>query len=102
MRYTNRRLFGTVGVILALSACGGTSSSGSTATTPGQPVSLKLMVGGLNKQVYLPNMLTQQLGYFKAQNLDVTLVDEQSGVGSETMVLAGAVDAGSGSYNHTL
>jgi ABC-type nitrate/sulfonate/bicarbonate transport system substrate-binding protein len=60
------------------------------------------MVGGLSKQIYLPNMLTQQLGYFKEQNLDVTLVDEQSGVGTETMVLAGAVDAGSGSYNHTL
>jgi NitT/TauT family transport system substrate-binding protein len=60
------------------------------------------MVGGLNKQIYLPNMLTQQLGYFKEQNLDVTLVDEGSGQGSETEVVAGNVDAGSGSYNHTI
>jgi NitT/TauT family transport system substrate-binding protein len=101
MLYTNRRLFGAVGVILALSACGGTSSS-SSSTTPGQPVSLKLMVGGLNKQIYLPNKLTEQLGYFKDQNLDVTLIDEGSGQGSETEVVAGNVDAGSGAYNHTI
>lgn len=102
MRYTNRRLFGAMGVILALSACGGTTSSSSSGTSPGQTVSLKLMVGGLNKQIYLPNMLTQQLGYFKAQNLDVTLIDEGSGQGSETEVVASNVDAGSGAYNHTI
>jgi NitT/TauT family transport system substrate-binding protein len=86
-------------VLLAVTACGGSTPSQTSTTTP---YPLKIMVGGLSKQIYLPNMLTQQLGYFKEQNLDVTLVDEQSGVGSETMVLAGAVDAGSGSYNHTL
>jgi NitT/TauT family transport system substrate-binding protein len=85
--------------LMAVTACGGTSTPSQTGGTP-YPV--KIMVGGLSKQIYLPNMLTQQLGYFKEQNLDVTLVDEQSGVGTETMVLAGAVDAGSGSYNHTL
>jgi NitT/TauT family transport system substrate-binding protein len=85
--------------VLAITACGSSSTPSQTSSTP-YPV--KIMVGGLSKQIYLPNMLTQQLGYFKEQNLDVTLVDEQSGVGTETMVLAGAVDAGSGSYNHTL
>src|ERR1700730_9056979 len=86
--------------LLAVTACGNAATPSQTSTTTPYPV--KIMVGGLSKQIYLPNMLTQQLGYFKDQNLDVTLVDEQSGVGSETMVLAGAVDAGSGSYNHTL
>jgi NitT/TauT family transport system substrate-binding protein len=59
------------------------------------------MVGGLSKQIYLPNMLSQQLGYFSQQGLDVTLIDEASGQSSEDEVLAGQVDAGSGSYNHT-
>ena len=45
-------------------------------------------------------MLAQQLGYFKEQNLNVTLIDEGSGQGSETEVVAGNVDAGSGAYSH--
>src|SRR5438045_9180235 len=60
------------------------------------------MVGGLSKQIYLPNELTQRLGYFSAQGLDVTLIDEASGQSSENEVLAGQVDAGSGYYNHTI
>jgi NitT/TauT family transport system substrate-binding protein len=87
------------GLVLAVTACGGAAS---TSSGSAQTVSLKLMVGGLNKQIYLPNMLTQRLGYFKEQNLDVTLVDEGSGQGSEQEVVAGNVDAGSGSYNHTI
>jgi len=63
-------------------------------------VKLKIMVGGLNKQIYLPNMLTKQLGYFEEQNLDVTLVDEPSGVSSEDAVIAGEAQAGSGSFDH--
>jgi len=60
------------------------------------------MVGGLSKQIYLPNELAKQLGYFAQQGLDVTLIDEASGQSSENEVLAGQVDAGSGSYNHTI
>jgi NitT/TauT family transport system substrate-binding protein len=60
------------------------------------------MVGGMSKQIYLPNILTKQLGYFDQQGLDVTLIDEASGQSSEDSVLAGQVDAGSGSYNHTI
>ncbi len=93
------RLFLAAGVIatLVLSACasnGGSSSGGK--------VHLNIMVGGLSKQIYLPNMLAKQLGYFDAQGLDVTLIDEASGQSSEDQVLAGQVDAGSGSYNHTI
>ena len=60
------------------------------------------MVGGLSKQIYLPNELTQRLGFFKEQGLDVTLIDEASGQSSEDQVLADQVQAGSGSYNHTI
>src|SRR5437016_13821182 len=93
------RRFGQVAgiiLVLLLTACGSTGS-GSGGTTQ-----LKIMVGGLSKQIYLPNMLTQQLGYFKQEGLDVTLIDEASGQSSENEVLAGQVDAGSGSYNHTI
>jgi NitT/TauT family transport system substrate-binding protein len=60
------------------------------------------MVGGLSKQIYLPNMLAQELGYFKDEHLDVTLIDEGSGQASEDEVIAGNVDAGSGAYVHPM
>src|SRR5437588_6099227 len=87
--------------VLLLSACGG-SSYGSGSSSSSGTTQVKIMVGGLSKQIYLPNMLTQQPGYFKQEGLDVTLIDEASGQSSENEVLAGQVDAGSGSYNHTI
>ncbi|HLH62987.1 MAG TPA: ABC transporter substrate-binding protein [Ktedonobacteraceae bacterium] len=106
MKVWNRRL-GLSGLItgiilvLILSACGSNSTSTGGGSS-NSPIPLKIMVGGLSKQIYLPNMLTQQLGYFKQEGLDVTLIDEASGQSSENEVLAGQVDAGSGSYNHTI
>ena len=47
-------------------------------------------------------MLAKQLGYFDEQNLNVELIDEKSGQSAEEEVLAGNVQAGSGSYNHTI
>ncbi len=88
-------------LILVLSACGGAGSSGGSSSSGGK-VHLSIMVGGLSKQIYLPNMLTKQLGFFDQEGLDVTLIDEASGQSSENEVLAGQVDAGSGSYNHTI
>ncbi len=101
----SRRLGLVTGIILVLllSACG--NSGTTTTTTNGTTTTitqLKIMVGGLSKQIYLPNMLTQQLGYFKQEGLEVTLIDEASGQSSENEVLANQVDAGSGSYNHTI
>ncbi len=87
-------------LVLLLSACGSTST-GSNGSSSG-PTHLSIMVGGLSKQIYLPNKLTAQLGYFAQEGLDVTLIDEASGQSSENQVLAGQVDAGSGSYNHTI
>ncbi len=72
------------------------------ATHAASPIKLSIMVGGLSKQIYLPNELAQRLGYFAQQGLDVTLIDEASGQSSEDAVLAGQVDAGSGAYNHTI
>jgi len=98
MRLDLRRLCLAVGGLAILAACGSTPSS----TGGVQTVSLKIMVGGLSKQIYLPNMLAKQLGYFKDQHLDVTLIDEGSGQASEDEVLAGNVEAGSGAYVHPM
>src|SRR5690242_17739401 len=100
MKSWSRRLWLISGLIMALllSACG---NSGPTTTASGK-IQLNIMVGGLSKQIYLPNELAKQLGYFDKNGLDVTLIDEASGQSSEDEVLAGQVDAGSGSYNHTI
>src|SRR3989440_1783161 len=105
MNARKRQLWMVAGIILVLilSACGSSTSGGSGSSSSGSgKIPLKIMVGGLSKQIYLPNELTQRLGYFAAQGLDVTLIDEASGQSSENEVLAGQVEAGSGSYNHTI
>ena len=86
----------TAGAVLALglAGCGSSGSGGDSAIT--------IMVGGMDKQIYLPAMLTQRLGYFKQQGLDVTLEDEPAGVQAETALMAGKVEAAVGFYDHTI
>jgi NitT/TauT family transport system substrate-binding protein len=88
---------------LVLAGCGGGSSTPAAAPSnaQGQTV-VKLMVGGANKQIYLPAKLTERLGYFKEQGLDVQLSDEPAGVDAETAMLAGQVDGVVGFYDHTI
>jgi NitT/TauT family transport system substrate-binding protein len=59
------------------------------------------MVGGLEKVIYLPAMLTQQLGYFTKNDIDVNLMGEQSGSTAETALLTGMCRCG-GLYDHTI
>src|SRR5205085_3561238 len=63
---------------------------------------IRIMVGGLDKQIYLPATLAERLGYFKAQGLAVQLLDETSGVHSEDQLLTGAVQGVVGFYDHTI
>jgi NitT/TauT family transport system substrate-binding protein len=99
---------------LIAAACGGAGTAGPAATTAAgaatqtvaatkaAPTKVSIMVGGLNKQIYLPNKLTEALGYFAEQNLTVDLIDEPSGKDTTVEVVAGNVDFGSGSYDHTI
>ena len=89
-------LLGVAGCASTASQNSGTSSTGGT----GAPVSI--MVGGLNKQIYLPFMLAQRLGYYQQEGLNVTLQDEGAGVDATTNMLAGKVDGVGGFYDHTI
>src|ERR1700687_1931760 len=98
MNSWKRRTGLVAGIILALilSACGSSGTTTTTTSSNGTTTTvthLSIMVGGLSKQIYLPNELTQRLGYFAQQGLDVTLIDEASGQPSENEVLAGPVGA---------
>lgn len=95
----------TAGLALALAVtgCANKASSSSTqqaGSSGGAKVSI--MVGGLNKQIYLPFMLAQQLGYYAKEGLDVQLSDEPAGVDATTNMLAGKVDGVGGFYDHTI
>ena len=61
---------------------------------------VSLMVGGYEKIIYLPAKLAEGLGYFKAEGLDVELLNEGAGVDAENEMLAGAVQGVVGFYDH--
>jgi len=61
-----------------------------------------IMVGGLEKQIYLPAMLAERLGYFKEEGLEVELSSEGAGVDATDAMVAGEVDGVVGFYDHTI
>src|SRR5438552_2537067 len=63
---------------------------------------ISLMVGGVEKQIYLPVILASRLGYFREQGLEVEVLTEPSGVDAEDQLLAGAVQGVVGFYDHTI
>src|SRR5260370_25353123 len=99
-RYRQVCLLTGIILVLILSACG--SSSNGSMSNGNATTHLTIIAGWLSKQIYLPNELAKQLGYFDQAGLDVSMIDETSGQASTDAVLAGQVEAGSGSYNHTI
>lgn len=63
---------------------------------------ITIMVGGINKLIYLPPKLAEQLGYFKDAGINVELQSQPAGVDAENELVAGAVDAVVGYYDHTI
>ncbi|HWW08083.1 ABC transporter substrate-binding protein [Collimonas sp.] len=63
---------------------------------------ITIIVGGINKLIYLPPKLAENLGYFKDEGLDVDLQSQPAGVDAENELLAGAAQAVVGYYDHTI
>src|SRR5215470_19056147 len=88
-------------VVVALAA-GLAACSTSTAASNGMPT-VRLMVGGINKQIYLPYQLAQDLGFYKKYGVNVQLSTEQAGgVGAEDAMASGQVDMAGAWYEHTI
>jgi NitT/TauT family transport system substrate-binding protein len=90
---------------VALSGCANKASqSNNTAPAAGAASgpSVSIMVGGLSKQIYLPFMLAQRLGYYQQEGLNVRLQDEGAGIDATTQMMAGKVDGVGGFYDHTI
>lgn len=63
---------------------------------------LTLAVGGKNLFYYLPLTIAEQLGYFKAEGLDVSIVDFSGGSRALQAVVGGSADVVSGAFEHTI
>jgi NitT/TauT family transport system substrate-binding protein len=89
---------------LTLSACGGSGNSSSASSSSGGATpTVKLMVGGIDKQIYLPYQLAQNLGFYKKYGVNVELSTEQNGgVGAEDAMASGQVDFAGAWYIHTV
>jgi NitT/TauT family transport system substrate-binding protein len=92
---------------LAVACCAGLLLAGCRGTSPdeaqgGGSTQVKIMVGGIDKVIYLPAKLTEQLGYFKDAGVDVSLQTEPAGATAENSLISGDVQGVVGFYDHTI
>jgi NitT/TauT family transport system substrate-binding protein len=81
-----------------LAACG----SGSNTPNNGLPT-VTMMVGGIDKQIYLPYQLAEGLGYYKKYGVNMELsTEQQGGVGAEDAMASGQVNMSGAWYVHTI
>jgi NitT/TauT family transport system substrate-binding protein len=94
-RFLNRRQF------TALAAAAVASSA---LRAQGKPERSKvaIAVGGKASFYYLPLTIAEQLGYFKAEGLDVEISDFAGGSRALQAVVGGSADVVSGAYEHTI
>src|SRR3954469_21623232 len=88
--------------ILAVAAIAAISALSLSASLAQAQTPIKIMVGGIDKQIYLPAKLAAQLGFFKEQGLDVELFNSTSGSQAATSLLAREVQGVVGFYDHTI
>ncbi len=86
--------------LLASVLCAGVAAAAPAAHAAEPPITI--MVGGINKIIYLPAKLTEALGYFKDEGLNVELQSQPAGVDAENQLIAGAVQGVVGFYDHSI
>ena len=85
------------------STASGSSATGSNAAAVSGMPTVTLMVGGIDKQIYLPYQLAQDLGFYKKYGVNMQLSTEQTGgVGAETAMVSGQVDMAGAWYVHAI
>ena len=99
---------GAIALAATVAACGSSNkaASGTNAATQGSTATMPtvtLMVGGIDKQIYLEYQLAQDLGYFKKYGVNMQLSTEQTGgVGAEDAMASGQVNMAGAWYLHTI
>jgi NitT/TauT family transport system substrate-binding protein len=95
MRITKKAVAALGACALMLTATSGLSSAKADDV-------VKIEVGGLSKQIYLPFMLAQQLGFYKRYGANVQLVDEPAGGDATNDMVAGGVQLTGGFFDHNI
>lgn len=88
--------------VLGASALALTATAGVQTAKAADSSLVKIEVGGLAKQIYLPFMLAQQLGMYKRYGVNVELVDEPAGGDATNDMVAGGVQLTGGFFDHTI
>lgn len=94
----NRRRF------TLLAAAGAAAVAAPSLRAQGKPEKSKvsIAVGGKSAFYYLPLTISEQLGYFKGEGLDVEISDFAGGAKSLQALIGGSADVVSGAYEHTI
>jgi NitT/TauT family transport system substrate-binding protein len=77
------------------------ASAPAFAQAPEKP-KIMIGVGGKPLLYYLPLTIAERQGYFKAEGLDVEILDFPGGARALQALLGGSVDVVSGAYEHTI
>ena len=88
-------------LIAATGACW-LAATGPLRAQPLERPQLTLAVGGKNLLYYLPLTIAEQLGYFKAEGLELKIVDFAGGSQALRALVGGSADAVSGAFEHTV
>ncbi len=94
----SRRSFSTGAVLAAASL----AAPALRAQTKLEKTRVAIAVGGKASFYYLPLTISEQLGFFKAEGLEVEISDFAGGARALQAVVGGSADVVSGAYEHTI
>src|SRR5262245_44272706 len=97
-----RRIVSFLALVCGLAALAAPAvMSNAHAQAPEKP-KLTIGVGGKPLFYYLPLTIAERQGYFKAEGLDVEILDFPGGAKALQALIGGSVDVVSGAYEHTI
>ena len=97
-----RTLMSATGAALFAAALDASAQAQAQALEKLEKPKLTLAVGGKNLLYYLPLTIAEQLGYFKAEGLELQIVDFAGGSQALRALVGGSADVVSGAFEHTI
>lgn len=94
----SRRQFGQAGLLAAASVAWPALG----APTRLEKTKITLAVGGKASFHHLPLMLAEQLGYFRAEGLDLEIIDHTSSARAAQALVSGAADVSASAFEHLI